>query len=250
MVTSPQIANDIAASVLGHRSFQAAAILLRQTEGHRNQYGEWVEGAAIETPVSLVHAPISGQERLVLEAGLRDEDVRTFWLLGDHPSLRYGLTDGDRFVLGALGTGQNRFDGVTRVIAERMRDTYAANNPAWLTAYQTTTTNAIQLRGFGHPGVPAVRCNRRALGGRRPIQGNAGEPLGRVYGSLGRTARSGECVMTTFAFVYLRCPNCTLHWVSPHSWKGITQWGIDRHYCPKCQQSGQFTGLIGDPGNA
>ena len=151
VVTSPQIANDIAASVLSHPSFQAAALLLRETEGHYNQYGEWVEGAAVETAVSLVHAPISGQQRLTLEAGLRDEDVRTFWLLGDHPSLRYSLTDGDRFVLGALGTGQNRFDGATRVIAERLRDTYAANNPTWLAAYQTTTTNAIQLRGFGHP---------------------------------------------------------------------------------------------------
>ena len=151
MVTSPQIANDIAASVLGHRSFQAAALLLRQTEGHRNQYGEFVEGAAIETPVSLVHAPISGQERLVLEAGLRDEDVRTFWLLGDHPSLRYGLTDGDLFVLGALGMAANRFSGVDRGEAEQARDVYAIANPAWLAMYQSTPTNVIQLRGFGHP---------------------------------------------------------------------------------------------------
>ena len=192
MVTSPQIANDIAASVLSHPSFQAAALLLRETEGHFNQYGEPVEGAAIETAVSLVHAPISGQQRLTLEEGLRDEDVRTFWLLGDHPSLRYGLTDGDRFVLGALGTGQNRFDGATREIAERARDTYAANNPTWLAAYQTTTTNAIQLRGFGHPVYQRYDANGRALGERRPIPRNAGEPLGRVYGSNGRAARSGE----------------------------------------------------------
>ena len=151
MVTTPQIANDIAASVLSHRSFQAAALLLRQTEGYYNQYGEFVEGAAIETAVSLVHAPISGQQRLTLEEGLRDEDVRTFWLLGDHPSLRYGLTDGDRFVLGWLGQSQNRFSGTSESEAAMDRDVYAIANPAWLAGYQATPTNVIQLRGFGHP---------------------------------------------------------------------------------------------------
>ena len=198
MVTSPQIANDIATSVLGHRSFQAAALLLRETEGHYNQYGEWVEGAAVETAVSLVHAPISGQQRLTLEAGLRDEDVRTFWLLGDHPSLRYSLTDGDRFVLGALGTGQNRFDGTTRVIAERMTGYLRCEQPDVVGGVSDNDHERHSVARIRASGVPTVRCNGRALGGRRPIPRNACVPLGRVYGSNGRAARSGECVMLTF----------------------------------------------------
>ena len=151
MVSSPQIARDIAASVLSHPSFTSPAILLRQTEGHRDTTGEFVEGAAVETAVSMVHAPMTGQERLTAPEGLRDEDIRKFWLLGDHAALRYGLTDGDRIVLGALGQGLNRFTGNDRPEAERARDQYGVANAAWLASYQATETNLIQLRGFGHP---------------------------------------------------------------------------------------------------
>ena len=151
MVTSSQIARAIAANVLTHPSFTSSAIMQRQTEGHRDEHGEFIEGAAVETPVSLVHVPISGQERLVVPEGLRDDDVQKFFILGDVPSFRYGLTDGDRIVLGALGQAQNRFTGANRQEAERARDQYAVANATWFVAYQSSETSMIQLRGFGSP---------------------------------------------------------------------------------------------------
>ena len=151
MVTSSQIARDIAASVLSHPSFLETAIILRSTEGHRNLHGEFIPGATIETPANLVSTPISGQERLVVPEGLRDEDVRTFYVLGDIVGLHYGLADGDRFIMGQLGQTQNRFAGIKELEAELARDKYGVSNPSWLAAYQADVGNMIQLRGFGDP---------------------------------------------------------------------------------------------------
>ena len=151
MVTSSQLARDIAASVLTHPSFLEPCILLRSTEGHRNQYGEFVEGATQETPISCPTVPITGQERLIVPEGLRNEDIRKFYVLGDVTGLHYGLADGDRFVLGQLGSGQNRFDGPTVMAAEQLRDQYAIANPTWFAGYQSSVTGVIQLRGFGDP---------------------------------------------------------------------------------------------------
>ena len=151
MVTGSQIARDIAASVLTHPSFIEPALMLRATEGHRNQQGIFVPGAVLETAVSLVSTPITGQERLTVAEGLRNEDIRTFYVIGDVVGLHYGLADGDVFVLGGLGQGQNRFSGATQADAAQLRDQYGVANPAWLTAYQTNVGNMIQLRGFGHP---------------------------------------------------------------------------------------------------
>ena len=151
MVSGPQIARDIAANVLTHPSFTSSAILLRQTEGYRDTNGEWVMGAEIATASSIVMAPLTGQERLTAPEGLRDEDLRKFWILGDVPALRYGLTDGDRFVLGALGPSQSVFSAAMREAAESARDVYGVANPSWLAAYRSNVANLIQLRGFaGH----------------------------------------------------------------------------------------------------
>ena len=80
------------------------------------------------------------------------QDLRTFAIVGDVPAFRYGQTDGDRMVLGALGNVQNRFSGTTQMEAEQARDLYGVSNPAWLTAYQNSVASVIQLRGFGsHP---------------------------------------------------------------------------------------------------
>ena len=125
--------------------------MLRATEGHRNQQGIFVPGAVIETAVSLVSTPITGQERLTVAEGLRNEDIRTFYVTGDVVGLHYGLADEDLFVLGGLGQTQNRFSGTTKAEAEQVRDQYAIANPAWLTAYQGNVANVIQLRGFGGP---------------------------------------------------------------------------------------------------
>ena len=150
MVSGPSIARDIAANVLTHPSFTSSAIVLRQTEGHRATNGQWIAGAELATPSTVVNVPITGQQRLTVPEGLRDEDVRKFWLLGDEQrALRAGLTDGDRLVLGILGMAQNVFTGASVAQAERARDQYGVANPAWLAMYQSTTANVIQLRGFG-----------------------------------------------------------------------------------------------------
>ena len=152
MVQGALISSALARDLLNDPNFVEPALLLRATEGHRDpQHGEFVPGAAIETVVNIVQAPMTGQERITAPEGLRDEDLRKFWYAGDIASLRYGLTNGDRIVLGRLGTGQNRFTATTRVDAERLRDQYGVANPTWLTSYQTGAVNVIQLRGFGHP---------------------------------------------------------------------------------------------------
>ena len=153
MVTGARIGVQLAADLLGDPNLSEPAIWLRNTAGHRISGGEFQAGAAIETPVSVVQAPITGQARNIVPEGLRDEDLRTFWVMGDIPSLRYGLADGDRFVMGALGANQNRFTGATIGDAESARDLYAIANPTWFASYQSNpAANAIQLRGFGsHP---------------------------------------------------------------------------------------------------
>lgn len=153
MITQGSIlAREVAAEVLVDPNFTEPGLLLRGTEGMRNIFGEWVEGFAIENATQLVQAPLTGQERLTVEEGLRDEDLRKFWMLGDIVALRYGLTDGDRIVLGALGPTQNRFSGATRREAEAVRDSYGVANSSWLTGYQASVGALIQLRGFGeHP---------------------------------------------------------------------------------------------------
>ena len=83
MVQGAQIAAILAADVLADPNFIEPAILLRPTEGFFNDFGEFVPGAAVENIVSLVSAPASGQERLVLPEGIRDMDVRKFWVAND-----------------------------------------------------------------------------------------------------------------------------------------------------------------------
>ena len=151
MVTGAQITRDIAASVLSHPSFLEPAILLRSTEGIRNQYGEFEPGAPVATPMSLVSVPITGQERLILPEGLRNEDVRKFYVIGDVVGLHYGLADGDQIVPGQLGPSQNIFSGLAMADAELERDTYGVAHPTWLTSYQSSVANMILLRGFGLP---------------------------------------------------------------------------------------------------
>ena len=152
MVQGATISAVLARDLLNDPNFVEPALLLRATEGHRDpQHGEFVPGAAIETAVNIVQAPVTGQERMTVEAGLRDEDLRKFWYAGDIASMRYGLTNGDRIVLGRLGTAQNRFTGADRLEAERLRDQYAAANAIWFALYQAGPVMVIQLNGFGHP---------------------------------------------------------------------------------------------------
>ena len=151
MVSGPQISRDVASAVLTDPNFTEPALLLRETEGDRNRHGEFVPGAAIETGITVASAPITGQERLTVPEGLRDEVVRKFWYAGNISALRYGLTNGDRIVQGRLGPSRNRFNGSSETVAQSVRDQYATTNPSWLDMYRTNTNFVIQLTGFGHP---------------------------------------------------------------------------------------------------
>ena len=151
MVQGASIAGILAADVLADPNFVEPAILLRPTEGLFNDFGEFVPGSAIERIVSLVSAPASGQERLVLPEGVRDMDVRKFWIASDVFALRPGLSDAETIILGSLGPEQNRFSGATKTDAELVRDNYGIANPAWQAAYRANFSLMIQLRGFGVP---------------------------------------------------------------------------------------------------
>ena len=69
-----------AALRIARSSDRVPAVLRRQTPGDFNKYGEFVPGGVVEVPVQVVSAPVSGEERQVLPEGLRERNVRTFWL--------------------------------------------------------------------------------------------------------------------------------------------------------------------------
>ena len=150
-----QLAQELADTVLLDATFIEKAIVLQETEGIFNQYGEFLSGALIETSLVLVSAPLvrneAGQYRMALEEGLRDESNRTFWIKGDFVPLRYGATDGDQFMLGELGRRANIFNGLTLTDAERARDVYGLDNVAWRASYVADPDMLIKLTGFGAP---------------------------------------------------------------------------------------------------
>ena len=149
------IAAQLTRDVLADQAFVEPGVILRATAGARNRLGEFVEGTLQETEMQLVSAPVgltgqgAAQQRQALPEGVRDADIRTFWLRGDFPSLRYGVADGDLILLGELGPETNRFTGDTRVDAETARDMYGAQNPSWLLEYRADANHLIQLGGFG-----------------------------------------------------------------------------------------------------
>ena len=59
--------------------FAEKATLLSRGPGQYNDYGEFVEGAETQTAISVVSVPLNGEERLVLEEGLRNSESRRFW---------------------------------------------------------------------------------------------------------------------------------------------------------------------------
>ena len=140
-----------------------------------------------------MQAPLTGQDRLTLEEGLRDEDLRKFWLQGDHSALRPGLTDGERILLGAFGSvATNRFNAATLADAESARDVYGVANPTWLDGYRANTTLLIQLYGFGDPVYQSYDETDGHWVQSRRVPGRANEPLGRVHRSDGRQTRPRE----------------------------------------------------------
>ena len=61
------------------------AVLIRETGGRRNRHGEYQEISQPKTltDIVVVSAPVSGEERLTLPEGLREQDLRMFWLKHD-----------------------------------------------------------------------------------------------------------------------------------------------------------------------
>ena len=59
-----------------------SAQLEHQEDGTRNAHGVFIPAAPTITTISCVTAPVDGQEREILPAGLRSEELRTFWIKG------------------------------------------------------------------------------------------------------------------------------------------------------------------------
>ena len=62
---------------------------VRTGAGFFNDFGEFEEGSETRDDFQTITAPISGEERLALPEGIRDEETRHFWTNAD---IR-GLTD-------------------------------------------------------------------------------------------------------------------------------------------------------------
>lgn len=144
-----RVVRRLASQVLRSTYMTEPGIILRDMPGMRNEYGEWVEGSTQEDQVTLTSYPTKGQDRLTVSEGLRSQDMRTFLVQGDLPTLRAGQTDGDDLLQGRLGTADNVFPGDTQAESEELRDAYATANPAWLAEYQADAERLIKLTGFG-----------------------------------------------------------------------------------------------------
>ena len=59
------------------------AVLIEETMGGRNEYGEYVEGTITQTDIKVVTAPLSGEERAILPEALREIETRHFWVRHD-----------------------------------------------------------------------------------------------------------------------------------------------------------------------
>lgn len=91
-MTAP-LASLVGSDILNDPNFLEDAIHISESEGHRDRGGNWVRGTRVTQPVQLVTAPISGKERETLPEGLREKNVRKFWLA---PTVKVlSGTDGD-----------------------------------------------------------------------------------------------------------------------------------------------------------
>ena len=94
-MTGTAIASRLAASILNSANFLEDGRLYRHLGSSRNEYGEPVSGPFVRYDVQLVTDPISGEERMALEEGLREEEVRKFWIKGQRVNAILGASNGD-----------------------------------------------------------------------------------------------------------------------------------------------------------
>ena len=70
----------LGARLLASPNLTEPAQLYRQLEGSRNDYGEFIPGGFLEQDVTVITAPMSGEERAILPEALRDLETRKFWV--------------------------------------------------------------------------------------------------------------------------------------------------------------------------
>ena len=76
------------------------AQIVREAEGHRNEFGEWVPGETTTTDIQVVSEPLGEQDRLLLEEGIRFAEGRKFLTRAAASAVRAGVSDGDLFRYG------------------------------------------------------------------------------------------------------------------------------------------------------
>ena len=74
------VAARLGARVLRSSHLAESGTLYRALAGTRNEFGEWDDGGFASSPITLVTAPVSGQERDLLPEGIREKELRKFFL--------------------------------------------------------------------------------------------------------------------------------------------------------------------------
>ena len=74
------ISERVARIVFQNPDLLDPAQLITRAAGTFDNYGDFIPGAETATLVDVVTAPITGEERQILEEGIRTRDIRKFWL--------------------------------------------------------------------------------------------------------------------------------------------------------------------------
>ena len=90
-----RIAEGLGADLLSDPNFTEAAVHIKRSDGVRNTDGIFIPGAAPETPITVITAPLSGEDRLLLPEGIREAQGRKFWLTASVSAVREGAAAGD-----------------------------------------------------------------------------------------------------------------------------------------------------------
>ena len=107
-------------------TFGTSATLIREGVGSRNEFGEWVPGAAVKTPIRVTAQPPGGPktwtqfQRYVEEGGIRLSGAIVFWTVtplqaaGDGTVGDVILYDGTRYRVRVV----ERWQGYDTALAE------------------------------------------------------------------------------------------------------------------------------------
>lgn len=90
-----QLARDLAVILLADDRFLESATFILQTDGRRNEHGEWVPGEIIENEVRLITHPIPEESRDTVPEGYRLKDLRFFYTKEDLQPTEEDRNQGD-----------------------------------------------------------------------------------------------------------------------------------------------------------